>query len=69
MTALSPANYAHRMRGIEARRNAAFREADCASLRTATQQETDLNHLFWLGADLVRHVDWHSHRVGLRIPQ
>jgi hypothetical protein len=28
-----------------------------------------LNHLFWLGADPARHVDWNSHRVGPRIPR
>ena len=69
MTALTPANYTHRMRGIEARRNAGLRDSGCASLRAAMQQETDLNHVFWLGSDLARHADWQSLRVGARIPQ
>jgi hypothetical protein len=56
VVALSPARYIHRMRGIEARRNAALRDSDCACLRAAAQQEAVLNHLFWIDWDLARHV-------------
>ena len=61
---LSPANYTHRMRGIEARRNAAVRDTDCASLHAATQQKVDLNHIFWMGADLAQ--QWRAMRLRCR---
>jgi hypothetical protein len=65
MQSLTPANYTHRMRRIEARRNAALRDSDCASLRLAVQQEADLNHLFWLGSDVApnRESRW-PHLIG-----
>jgi hypothetical protein len=50
VTELNSASYAHQMRTIELRRNAALRDLDSFCLRATQQQASTLNLLFWDGS-------------------